>query len=172
MPSPKACSASARALANAAGERVGVVDAADAAAAAAGRGLDHQREADPLRVAQRLLDRRRRRPPLHGATGTSASSASRLAAILSPTQAHHRRVGADEHDAEPLAQLGELGVLGDEAPADPRRVGAGRRERALERAVVEIGAASRAVASRDRAGPRQTASSAWRTNIASRSGSV
>ena len=29
--------------------------------------------------------------------------------------------------AEPLAQLGERGVLGDEAPADPRRVGARSR---------------------------------------------
>ncbi len=75
-----------------------------------------------------------------------------LGGDLVADEAHHRRIGADEDDAEPLAQLRELGVLGDEAPPDPRRVGAGLLERALQRAVVQVGAASRAVASRDRAG--------------------
>ena len=65
-------------------ELVGAVDAAHPAAAAAGRGLDHQREADRVGVALGVLDGLDR-PPLHGATGTPACSASRLASILSPS---------------------------------------------------------------------------------------
>ena len=71
-------------------------------------------------------------PPLHGATGTPAFSASRLASILSPSARMTVGVGADEDDAEPLAQVDELGVLGDEAPADPGGVGARLVQRPLE----------------------------------------
>ena len=45
---------------------------------------------------------------------------------LVPHQAHHRRIGTDEHDPEPLAQLRELRPLGHESPADPSGIGAGR----------------------------------------------
>ena len=44
----------------------------------------------------------------------------------------------DEHDAEPVAQFGELGTFGDEAPADPGRIGARRDERPFQRGEVEI----------------------------------
>ncbi len=56
-----------------------------------------------------------------------------LGGDLVADDAHHRGVGADEDDPEPLAQLRELAALGDEAPPDPGGVGAGRTERALER---------------------------------------
>ena len=78
-------------------------------------------------------------------------------------QAHDRRVGPDEDDAEPLAQFGELGLLGDEAPPDPDRIGARGAARA-GRAPAPVGVEVAAV--------EREASSAWRTNIASRSGSV
>ena len=38
-------------------------------------------------------------------------------------QPHGARVGADEDDAQALAELREVRMLGDEAPADPRGVG-------------------------------------------------
>ena len=74
---------------------------------------------------------------------------------------------------EPVAELREGGVLGDEAPADPRRVRTGLHERALEALVVEVGAdAGRRRRRSTIAGPRQWRSSAWRTNSAWRSSSV
>ena len=54
------------------------------AAAAAGGGLDHQRVADRARRARGPRRASSTGPPLHGATGTSACSASSLAPILSP----------------------------------------------------------------------------------------
>ena len=45
---------------------------------------------------------------------------------------------ADEDDAEPVAQLGELGALGHEPPPDPRRVGTRRDERSLQGLEVEV----------------------------------
>jgi hypothetical protein len=48
------------------------------------------------------------------------------------------RARADEGDADPLAQLGERGVLGDEAPADPGGVRAGGDQRVLQRGQVEV----------------------------------
>ena len=70
----------------------------------------------------------------------------------------------DEHDAEPLAQLGELGPLGDEPPSDPRRVGT-RRDAAPAPSAreVEVRDCPRRAADRS---SMHTASSASRTNIA------
>lgn len=50
------------------------------------------------------------------------------------------RVGgrADEGDVQPGAHVGESGVLGDEAPTDPHRVGLRFGQRALELDVVEV----------------------------------
>jgi hypothetical protein len=45
---------------------------------------------------------------------------------------------ADEDDAEPVAELGEAGVLGDEPPAGPDGVRARGREGGLEPRVVEV----------------------------------
>ena len=58
-------------------------------------------------------------------------------------QTHDRRVGPDEDDAEPLAQFGELGLLRDEAPSDPDRIGARLAQGALQRRVVEVAAVER-----------------------------
>ena len=82
-------------------------------------------------------------PPLHGATGTPASSASRVRRDPVANQTHGRRVGPDEDDAEPLAQFGELGLLRDEAPPDPDRIGARLAQGALQRLVVDVAAVER-----------------------------
>ncbi len=47
-------------------------------------------------------------------------------------------VGPDEHDAELGAQRGEVGVLGDEPPADPDGVGLGGEQRLGQSPVVEV----------------------------------
>ena len=128
---------------------LGALDAPHAAPAAAGRGLDHQRVADRLAVADRrvgVLDR------------TAAPRRDRHAGLLGELlrldlvaqRAHHVGVRPGEDDLQALAQLGELRVLGDEPPADPGGVGARLHERALERGVVEVGAAAPPV----RVGPR------------------
>ena len=125
-------------------QRAELIDAADAAPAAARRGLDHQREADLLSMGKRLL---------HGRDRAAAPRRDRHAGLLGQAlgrdlvaqRAHDVGVGADEDDPEPLAQLGERRVLGHEAPADPGGVGPRGGQRALERAVVEVGAAARAV---------------------------
>ena len=62
-----------------------------------------------------------------------------LALDLVAELAHDVGARADERDAELLAQLGEGGVLGHEAPADPGDVGLGLDQRALEALVVEVG---------------------------------
>ena len=126
------------------GQLVGRVDAADAAPAAPGRGLDHQREADVRCLAQRGLGAR------HGPAAPRRDRDARLLGEplgldLVADVAHHRSVGPDEDDAQPLAQVGELGMLRDEAPADPGRVGASGSQRALERRVVEVTGLARAV---------------------------
>ncbi len=77
-------------------------------------------------------------PPLHGATGTPDRSARCLASILSPSVRITSARGADEHDAEPIAQFGELRPFGHEPPADPRRIGPRRDERPLQRREVEV----------------------------------
>ena len=84
-PSPNAASASADARENAVVQLAGVVDAADAAPAAAGGRLQEHREAD-------LLGGRLRGPgsssrPVPGTTGTPALSAAARAVTLSPTAA-------------------------------------------------------------------------------------
>ena len=122
-------------------ERLGepgvVVDATDAAPAAAGRGLDHQRVADLRGVAPGVLQRvdRPAAPRRHRHGGLLGQP---LGADLVAEPAHHLGTRTDERDAEADAQLGELRALGDEAPADPRRVGPRRDERPLQRVEVEV----------------------------------
>jgi hypothetical protein len=125
-------------------ELVGGVDAAHAPPAAAGRGLDHEREAELLAVAHGLLDALDR-PAAPGRHRHARLLGEPLALDLVAERAHDVRVGADEDDPEALAQLGERRVLGHEAPPDPGRVGARLDERALEALVVEIGAQRLAV---------------------------
>ena len=56
-------------------------------------------------------------------------------------ETHDRRIGTDEQDPEPGAEIRELRLLGDEPPAHPGGVRARLDQRSLERHVVEIAAA-------------------------------
>jgi hypothetical protein len=117
-------------------------DLADAAPAAARGRLQHQRVADP---------RRRRQGVVQGPDRAAAPRRDRhadllgdqLRADLVAELAHGLRARPDEGDPGLLAQLRERRVLGDEAPADPRGVGPGLRQRALQRLQVEVGARGR-----------------------------
>ena len=115
------------------------VDAAHAAPAAAGRGLDHQREAELAGLADGVLGALDR-PAAPRRDGDAGPLGEPLALDLVAERAHDVGVGPREDDPEPVAELREGGVLGDEAPADPRRVRARLDERALEALVVEVGA--------------------------------
>ena len=161
--SPNALAPSDLALSNAAASCAGIVDAADAAAASARGGLDHQRVADPLGVIGGILDR---------VDGTAAPRRDRYVGLLGQQLggdlvaelAHHVRARADEDDAEPFAQFGELGTFGDEPPADPGGVGT----RALRSARSRVARSRYGLpgASAPVPASRHTASSASRTNIA------
>ncbi len=118
-------------------ERLGLVDAAHAAAAGARGGLDHQREADALGVRGRLLGRCDR-PAAPRRDRDAGLLGDALGGDLVTQRAHDPGVRADEDDAETLAELGELRALGDEAPADPDRLGARFGKRALEVGQVEV----------------------------------
>ncbi len=117
---------------------LGRLDQPDPAPAPARGRLDHQRVADLLRVLARGLDVRHR---------AAAPRRERHADLLGqPLRrdlvaelAHHLGGRADEHDVQAAAQLGELGLLGDEPPARPRGVGPGQAQRPLQLVVVEVG---------------------------------
>ena len=109
----------------------GVVDAAHATAAAARRGLDQQRQADPSPPRRAPASA----PPsasrsigsnVPGTTGTPASDARRRAAILSPSWPSVCDRWSDEDDPRGRARLGQLGLLGQEAVARVDRLGAAR----------------------------------------------
>ena len=97
------------------------------------------------------------RPAAPGRDGHAGLLGQALALDLVAERAHHVRVGSREDDPEPVAELREGGVLGDEAPADPRRVRAGLDERALEALVVEVGAELGAVGAVDHRGAEAVA---------------
>ena len=118
-------------------EPVHVVDAADAATAAAGGGLDHQREADALGVLARFLDRLDR-PVAPRRDRHAGLLGHQLGLDLVAQRAHHVARRADEDQAHLLDHVRERGVLGHEAPAGPDRVGAGRDQGLLEALVVEV----------------------------------
>jgi hypothetical protein len=119
------------------GQAAGLVDAPDAAAAATGGGLDHERVADRLGLDRRVLGVRDR-PAAPRRDRHAAGLGELLGGDLVAERAHDLRARPHEHDVQPLAQLDEPGVLGDEAPADPDRVGARCRQRARERVVVQV----------------------------------
>ena len=122
-------------------ERLGEVggrgDDADAAPAAAGGGLEHQRVADPVRLREGGVEGRDRATAPRR-DGDADFLGDQLGADLVAQLAHRVGVGADEGDADLLAQLGEHGVLGDEAPADPGGVGPGLDEGPFEHGVVKV----------------------------------
>ena len=113
-------------------ELVGALNPAHPATAAARGGLDHHREPELLAVADGVLDGldRLAAPGRHRHIGLLGQA---LALDLVAERPHHVGVGSNEHDPESLAQLRELGVLGDEPPADPCSVGTGLVQRPLER---------------------------------------
>ena len=113
--------------------------AADAAAAAAGAGLDHERVAEPLGVLPSLGDRSHW-PAAPGRDRHAGGLGQPLGADLVAEPAHDLAARTDEGHAEPGAQIGERGVLGHEAPADPGGVGAGPTQRVGEAVEVEVGA--------------------------------
>ena len=104
-PSPNAASASLRQRANASAISVGLVDGAHAAAAAAGRGLEHHRIAD--RGGQRLgrLGAEASAPALPGTTGMPSDWASARARTLSPNRASVAGEGPMKRQALGLAAL-------------------------------------------------------------------
>ena len=117
-------------------------DLADAAPAAPRGGLEHQRVADPGRRGDGVVE---------GVDPATAPRGDRhadllgdqLGADLVAQPAHRLRARPDEGHPDALAQLGEGGVLGDEAPADPGGIRPGLEQRALEHGVVEVRAQRR-----------------------------
>ena len=133
VPSPKACCASARALAN-------------AAASSSGASTRRMPRPPPPAVALIISGKpivsawraasstRVDRPAAPGRDRHAGLLGEPLGRDLVAEAAHASALGPDEDDAEPLAQLGERRVLGHEAPADPGGVGAAsRRARARAR---------------------------------------
>ena len=121
-------------------EFVLVVDLADTAATTTGAGLDDQRVADGCGVTAGVgasLDRSAG-PRCDGDADLLGED---LGLDLVSQQTHRIRGRADEGDVQSSDQVRERGILGDEAPADPYRVGTGLHQRGLEDVVVEVGRA-------------------------------
>lgn len=118
-------------------ELVRVGDHPDAAPAATGGGLEHERVADVLGGGQRRLDgvdtaaapRRHRDADLLG---------DQLGADLVAELVHGLGARADEGHPDLLTQFREGRILGHETPTDPGRIGLGDTQRLLERLQVEI----------------------------------
>ncbi len=119
-----------------------VRDHADAAPAAARGRLQHQRVADLAR---------RRQGGVQGLDRAAAPRRDRYADLLGDQLrtdlvaelAHGFSARSDEGDSDPCAQLRERRIFRDEAPADPRGVGPGLHQRALQYLQVEIRARGR-----------------------------
>ncbi len=123
-------------------ELVGGGDLADAATAAARRRLQHQGVADALGGREGLVEGVDA-PARPGRHRDAHLLGDELGADLVAQLAHRVAGGADERDAEALDEVGEGGVLGDEAPAHPDGVGPGIGEDAGEQIVVEVGTLGR-----------------------------
>ena len=120
------------------------VHATDTAPPATRGRLDHERDADPAGVGQGVADGLDG-PAAPHRHGDADALREPLGVDLVADAAHHVGVRAREDDPEPFAQLRELGLLGDEAPAHPRGVRPHADEGALERLVVEVAALALAV---------------------------
>ena len=138
-----------RPTSSAAGELAGVAHQAHAAAAAAGRGLDHQRKADPRRLAlqqARVLVRAVvARQHRHAGRGHAPA---RLGLVAH--RPHRRRRRADPDQAGGGDRLGQVGVLAQEAVAGMHRRGARRRAAATMRVDAQVGVGGALAADRDR----------------------
>ncbi len=119
-------------------EVIGRIDSSDAASATPGGGLQHQRVADPLGCRKRVVQsaeaaaapRRDRHADLFG---------EQLGTDFVAELAHRVRARPDEGDTRCGDLLGEVGVLGNKAPADPHRVRARFGEHPHQQFVVEVG---------------------------------
>ena len=96
-----------------------------APAAAAGHRLDDHRVADPSASRCGVRRRRQRLEAAGQQRQARPRPSARAAGALSPSAAITVGRRADERDAVRLADLGEVGVLGQEAVAGVDRVGAG-----------------------------------------------
>ena len=110
----------------------------DPAAPATTTGLDDQRIADLLGVTTGILA---------GLDGATAPRRQRNAHLLGQQfgfdlvtqRAHRRRRRPDEHQPQPLTQLGERHILSDETPPHPHRISPGLEHRALQNAMIQVG---------------------------------
>ena len=122
-------------------ERVGQLvvggDHAYAASSAAGRGLEHQRVADLFRGGLGGIDVVDRSATPWGDRHADLLGQQFRADLVAQTT-HGTSARADEGDADPVAHLGEVRVLGDETPADPRGIRAGLSQRPFEDCEVEV----------------------------------
>jgi hypothetical protein len=121
-----------------AGQLRGVGHPADAAAAAPAGRLDEQRVADRLRRGGGLVE------VGDGAAaprddGNAGRLGEPLGSDLVAEPPHGVAGRTDEDDAQLVAQVDEPGLLGDEAPARPDGVRAGRDQGLFEPSVVEVG---------------------------------
>ena len=131
-----------------AGALVGVLEVgrgvhpADAATTATSGGLEHERVADGVGGGQRTVEGvdRAAAPRRDGDTDLLGDQ---LGPDLVAELAHRVGAGADEGDAEPVAQVDERGVLGDEAPTGPHGVRAALDQGPLEHLEVDVGAGRR-----------------------------
>ena len=107
----------------------GLLDDADALAAAAGGRLDHHRQADVGGRRPRPRRRLSMMPSEPGVTGTPAAVIVVRAAALSPMRSMRLRRWPDELDAVLAAERAELGALGEEPVAGVDGLGAGLQGR-------------------------------------------
>ena len=110
----------------------------DAAAATSRGRLEHQRVPDLGRAGQRVLERVDG-APAPGRHRDTDLLGKQLRADLVAQPAHRLRTRADEHDAQAFAEGHERGVLGQEAPARPHRIGAGLGQGPFQHRQVDIG---------------------------------
>ena len=131
-------------------ELAGLAHQAHAAAAAAGRGLDHDRKADPRRFALqqgRVLRRRRRSP---AAPARRRAAMRRRASDLSAIARIASGGGPIQTQAGRFHRLGEAGVLAQEAVARMHGRGARRPRRRDDAVDAQVGIGGALAADRDR----------------------
>ncbi len=124
-------------------ELVGRSHHPDAPATATAPGLEHQRVPDRLRPPLGVLQARHRTPAPRGHRD-AGRLCEKLGLDLVPQAAHRLGRRSDEHQPQALAEIGEVGVLRHESPADPYGVGTAEPQRPLELRVVGVRAARRA----------------------------
>ena len=120
-----------------------------AAPAAARRRLDQHRDSRCRGRSAAPRPRRRPRPPSRARRGCRACVAVRLASILSPISRICSALRADEGDAVLGENVGEAGVLRQEAVARMHGVGAGDLAGRQQRGHVEVAFARRRRADAD-----------------------